>query len=100
MRGVGRGGSGEVVDPELGAEPGTVRGEVDEGGAGDAVGGQNGGEALAELWNGGGQCCEAAESGYAGEVEGVAVGVGLGFQGGGVFASEWKVKGGEDEGCR
>ena len=50
-----------VVGPGLGSAPGAGGGEVDAEGAGGAVGGQDFGEAVAELRKGGGEGVEAGE---------------------------------------
>ena len=77
------------------ASPGAGGGEVDAEGAGGAVGGEDFGEAVAELGEGGGEGMETGDGGHAGEVQGVAGGVEVAFEDCGVFAAEGESGGSE-----
>src|SRR5271155_2577841 len=97
MAGLGFGGLGGVVGPDLWGAPGVSAGEVDAEGAGGAVGGQDFREAVAKLRNRGGQGAQADDGGHSCEMEGVAGGVDVAFEGGGLFAAEIEERGGEFE---
>ena len=94
MAGLGFGGLSGVVGPGLRAAPRMGAGEVDTEGAGGAVGGKDFDETVAQLGDGDGESVETGEGGHAGEVEGVAGGVDLAFERGGIFAAEVKGGGG------
>lgn len=63
-------------------------GEVYADGARGPVGGQGFGKAVAELGDCFAEGRQPGEDGHAGEVEGVAGGVEVAFEGGGIFAAE------------
>ena len=90
-------GAGSVVGPGLRCSPAAAGGEVDAEGAGGAVGGQDFGEAVAELRECGGEGMEAGDGSHAGEVEGVAGGVEVAVEDGGVFAAEGEASGSEEK---
>ena len=92
---MGRRGARGVVDPGLSCSPGAGGGEVDVEGAGGAIGGQDFGEAVAELRERGGKSVQAGERCHAGEVQDVAGGVEVAVQGCGVFAAEGEGRGSE-----
>ena len=99
MAALGFGGCGVrgVVGPGLGCAPGAGGGEVDAEGAGGAVGGQDLGEAVANLREGGGEGVQAGDGGHAGEVQGVAGRVELAVENCGIFAAKREGGGGEEE---
>ncbi len=100
VSGFGGRGVGGVVGPGLGCSPEAGGGEVDAEGTGGAVGGQDFGKAVTNLRKGGRKGVEPGDGGHAGEVQGVAGGVEVAFEGCGVSAAEGKCHGSETETAR
>src|SRR5438270_7519173 len=90
-------GTGGVVGPGLRPTPGAGSGEVDAEGAGGAVGGEDFGEAVAQLGERCGESTQAGDRRHASEVKGVARGVEVTFEDRGVSATESECGGGELE---
>ena len=88
MAGFGWSGMSGVVSPGLGCAPGTDSGKVDAEGTGGAVCRQDGGQSVAQLWQGGSQSVEAGGGGHSGEVQSVAGGVKVALEGCGIFSAE------------
>ncbi len=89
--------AGRGVGPGLGLAPGAGGGEVDAVGTGGAVGGQDFGEAVAKLREGGDEGLEADDGGHSGEVKSVAGGVEVAVADCGFFATKGESRRGELE---
>jgi hypothetical protein len=76
------------VSPDRGASPGAGHGEIDAIRSGSAVGGQGSGETVSEGRKGRGEGEHTGGGSHAGEVEGVAGGVEVAVEQGGVFAPQ------------